>query len=223
MPRVFVWYVRTADVAEAALLERCEALLLAEEREQHRRFVFERHRHEYLVTRALSRGVLAHHLGARPESLAFKRNEFGRPELDPPRALRFNLTNSTELVACAVTHDAGIGVDTEPLARADQILGIADTVFTNAERAGLHARRGVELWTLKEAYMKARGMGMSLPVKKFEVLDWRLRVMPPIEDVPERWKLSTHEVEDHLVSLCVEHCNEDVVIEIRRADLATLL
>jgi 4'-phosphopantetheinyl transferase len=235
--RVGLWYVRTKDVTDVATLDAIRSILTAEERKKHGAYVFERNRHEYLVTRAVERGVLAACLGKAPGDLAFTRTDHGRPELVPRSALRFNLTNTVEMVACAVAMEREVGVDAEPLGRGDDVIAVADTVFTANERAMLHnlalgprRRRAVELWTLKEAYIKARGLGMSLPVDKLEVcyegsLARGLRFFDAIDDDASRWLLATREIGDHLVSVCVERRAEGGPIEIaiERADLAAML
>ena len=187
------------------------------------------------MTRALGRGVLGRALDVDPSSLSFRRNAYGRPELDPPGELRFNLTNTTALVACAVARGREVGVDAEPATRADQILDVAHVVFTRAERQGIAvldaaARnvRALQLWTCKEAYIKARGLGFSLPPTKFE-LDVRehgiqLRFLEDLADEPTRWEITTREIEGHMVALCTERLGAghgEVVI--RRASLADLL
>ncbi len=232
--RVGVWYVRTREVSAAALAA-TRAILTAEEQQRWSRFLFEKNKHEFLVTRALERGVLATCLGKRPAELAFVRNDYGRPALSPAVPLRFNLTNTLELVACAVTSDREVGVDTEPLARADTVIEVAPTVFRDTERAMLdrldlpaRRRRAVELWTLKEAYMKARGMGMSLPVQEFEIHygtndEPELRVHDTITDDPSRWVLTTRQVGDHLVGLCVERRAGELDVAIEHADLDAML
>jgi 4'-phosphopantetheinyl transferase len=238
---VDVWHVRTSAVSAPDLVAICQSLMAEDEATRHGRFVFDRHRHEYLVTRGLVRGVLGRVLERPPASLRFVPNDHGRPLLVDGGDLRFNLTNSVHLVACAVAEGREIGVDTEPLSRADEILGIVDSVFTAAERAALAAlplerrrRRAVELWTLKEAYMKARGLGMSLPVEKFEIVfdetsgrALRLGFHPPIDDVIERWALATFEVEDHLISTCTEKLPSDAgrptTTRLVRVDLGELL
>lgn len=227
MTSVEIAWVAAGSV-DAETLARCLALLDAEERERHDRFVFEKNKVEYLLTRGLERGVLARATGRRPNELAFRRTALGRPELEPPGDLRFNLTNTVHMVAIAVASGREVGVDAEPLARAEQVLGVAESVFTERERASLAAlapearqTRAVTLWTLKEAYIKARGMGFSLPVQEFEVTDDdRLRFEPSIDDDPRRWRLYTRRVADHLVSLCVEGPAEVSVVE---ADLRALL
>ena len=233
---ITVWYALTADVAGLALVRACFAVLTAEEEAKQKAFVFEKNRHEYLVTRALCRGVLATYTGVAPADLVFTRSAYGQPVLDPPGALRFNLTNTVHLVACGISmHGAALGIDAEPLARGDDILGIADSVFTAHERGDLarlplEARRlqAVRLWTLKEAYMKARGMGMSLPPTTFEVGFDEHPHLRHVDDgdLPSRWELTTREVDDHLLATCVERARGSTMpheIVTQHADLAALL
>jgi 4'-phosphopantetheinyl transferase len=224
-----LWFVPTAEVNRPSLVEKCLRLLTPAEAEQHRKFVFEKHRHEYLVTRALARGVLAQYVGKTPGELEFVRNEYGRPELTPP-GIRFNLSNSTKLVVCLVARGREVGVDTEPLDRAERILDVETQFFTPAERRGLAAlpwelrlRRAVALWTLKESYMKARGMGMSIPAKDFELQfeesAIRLILHPPLVD-PTPWEFETRELEGHLVATCIERGGS---VRVLRANLDELL
>lgn len=229
MSGVEIAWTRAAS-ADAKTLAACLDLLDPEERIRHDRFVFDKNKVEYLLTRGLERGVLARATGSQPKALGFRRTPLGRPELEPPPAggLRFNLTNTVHLVAIAVAWGRDIGVDAEPLARADQVLDVAERVFTDRERSSLAAlapevrqARAVTLWTLKEAYIKARGMGFSLPVDQFEVTEEdTLRFAPTIDDDPQRWYLATHRVGDHVVSICVEGHAE---VSVAEADLGALL
>lgn len=231
--QVDVWHVRTDAVRDASTLAACMNVMSTEERAHHARFVFERHRHEYLVTRGLVRGVLSKYTARPPQELLFDRTEYGRPNLQDCGGLQFNVTNTNELVVCAVRYGGEVGVDTEPLRRSDEILGVAETVFTDYERERLNelppplrARRAVELWTLKEAYMKARGLGFSLPVDKFEIVfegSARLRLHPPIVDDSTRWALSTFELEGHFVSHCVESKDSGGVVFRKHAANLSLL
>jgi len=237
VPTVDLWYVRIADL-DPGTLARLERLMTEEERARRDRFVFEKNKVEYLATRALCRTALASYVGRAAEGLVFHRTEHGRPLLEETGDVAFNLTNTVELVACAVARGHEIGVDAEPLHRADQVLKVATRVFTDAERAGLaerplepRRRRAVELWTLKEAYIKAKSAGFSLPVERFEIrfaegeTEWGTRTLafyPPLDDRPERWALATVEVEGHLISTCAERLPgaPDPVVRLRRAELS---
>ncbi|TWB42893.1 4'-phosphopantetheinyl transferase family protein [Nitrospirillum viridazoti] len=142
-----------------------------------RRFVFEANRREYVAAHGLARLWLGRLLGRPPAALAFTPlTPQGKPGLvDAPAGLDFNLSHTDGLVACAVTLDAGarIGVDVE---RRDRRIGaeLATAMFAAEELAWLDARpagRGgpdlVTFWTLKEAYIKALGVGLSLPTDSF--------------------------------------------------------
>ncbi|MEA1652629.1 4'-phosphopantetheinyl transferase superfamily protein [Nitrospirillum sp. BR 11164] len=142
-----------------------------------RRFVFEANRREYVAAHGLARLWLGRLLGRPPAALVFTPlTPQGKPGLvGAPVGLDFNLSHTDGLVACAVTLDAGtrIGVDVE---RGDRRIGaeVATAMFAPEELAWLDARpagRGgpdlVTFWTLKEAYIKALGLGLSLPTDSF--------------------------------------------------------
>ncbi|AIO68902.1 4'-phosphopantetheinyl transferase family protein [Burkholderia oklahomensis] len=173
-----VWYARTAACDTPALRERYRALLSADERERLERFAFDHLKIEYLVTRALCRTVLSAYVDdVSPAQWRFRANAYGRPEIDagdarPP--LRFNLSNARSVVACIVTRTADAGIDVEEIARSNDLDGIAASHFSASERAAFFAlpaeqrrERFFELWTLKEAYIKARGVGLSIDLGQF--------------------------------------------------------
>lgn len=220
---VDLWHVRTDAVAGPELLEACARVMSPAERERQERFVFERDRHVLLVTRALARGVLGEALGRAPSALDFHITEHGQPLLVAGGDVRFNLTNTLHLVVCAVARGHDVGVDAEPLSRARAILDLAETVFTPAERAALgklssrsQERRAVELWTLKEAYMKERGLGMAIPPLSIEV-SFDDRGAPMLAG----FTFTTREIEEHLVSVCARGSALDV--RAQSADLSRLL
>src|SRR6266545_6685710 len=99
LPRseVHLWYVLSNEVTEPSLLEAYQALLAPDESARRARYYFDKHRHEYLLTRALCRGVLSRYAGVAPEAWTFSANRYGRPEIASPPGfpLRFNLTNTT--------------------------------------------------------------------------------------------------------------------------------
>jgi len=227
-----VWWVLTAAVREAGLVARCEAVLEPHEVAAQRSHLFERNRHEYLVTRALCRGVLAQRVGVAPSELRFVRSQYGRPRLEPAGRFEFNLSNTVELVVLAVSDGAEVGVDAEKLSRGEEVLSVASTVFTDGEQARLarasaeqRAVLAVELWTLKEAYMKARGLGFSLPPREFELepgeSGLRVRCEAAVDPEPGRWRFTTLHLEGHAVSVCTRE--EPAPPSFHAADLAQLL
>ncbi len=193
--------VRTADPRDAHpdLLD--SRLLDDAERAQWKRFRFERNRLEYLVAHVLARRMLSQLGGLEPAEWRFEIGEKGRPEIAPRHGseLRFNLSHTDGLVAVAVTRGADVGVDVECHTRPGETVKLASRYFSEAECAGLFAlpeaeQRGrfFDLWTLKESYIKARGLGLHLPLDQF-ALDpsERSRISVAfeggIDDDPDSW------------------------------------
>lgn len=205
----YIAYARPDAILAVHSRDRLLTLLSPEERERHARFHFERDRDIFLVAHALVRRMLSRVIGTAPESLAFQAGEHGRPELVAPdvaRAFRFNLSHTRGLVACAVARAADIGVDVETVERDVEILNVGNHVFSSIEVAGLAALSGdaqrerfFELWTLKEAYIKAIGKGFSAPLRSITFDPTRpdpvpVRFGPEVADDPARWCLRRFDV-----------------------------
>jgi 4'-phosphopantetheinyl transferase len=190
------------DVRDERLLAIYRSLLTPEERLRHERFRFERDQRQYLVARALVRWVLSQHAGVAPEEFVFGTNAWGKPEIRKPDGLplRFNVAHTRGMVACiaALAHD--VGVDVEETTRLTEPLEIARRFFSTAEVEELSAlpahrqrERFFDYWTLKEAYIKGRGMGLSIPLSKFtikldDMSDPTVIVHPDWDD-GARWQL----------------------------------
>ncbi|MEO0420998.1 MAG: 4'-phosphopantetheinyl transferase superfamily protein [Pseudomonadota bacterium] len=156
--------------------------LSGDERERWLRFRFAHDRERYLLARGLLRSVLSRYVPERHESAwRFQLNDHGRPfivdEQQPQGGapLYFNLSHTRGLVVLAVACSQEVGVDVEPLERDGPHLKMADRFFAPSEADALralggapaHRDRFIELWTLKESYIKARGMGLALPLDSF--------------------------------------------------------
>jgi 4'-phosphopantetheinyl transferase len=198
---VHLWYTLTDEIPPALALDEYSGLLSPEERARHARFLNERAQHEYLITRALCRTVLSRYADVPPVDWRFKVNQWGRPEIASPAGghLRFNLSNTRGLVACAVALEGEIGLDAEAVDRGGDLLEIAERFMAAPEAAAIRALlpsdqpfRFFTYWTLKEAYIKARGMGLSIPLDKFWFqLDAdspaRLALAPDMDDTAAGW------------------------------------
>jgi 4'-phosphopantetheinyl transferase len=186
-------------------------LLSADERARLERFRFERDRLLFLVAHALLRITLSRCSDVAPEAWQFGAGSHGRPEIAAPASrMRFSLSHTQGLAACAVVLDRDIGVDVESLSR-ETAVDVAERFFSPREVRELRETpiddrhgRFLEYWTMKEAYVKARGLGLSLPLDRFSVYnsrhgDWRISFEPPLNDDPARWWLwssrvgSTHQ------------------------------
>ena len=219
--RIDLWFTFCGKVADPALLESYRGLLTEQERAQEKRFYFERDRHRYLITRALVRTTLSRYVDVRPQDWSFAPNSYGRPEIrnDNPAAgrLSFNLSHTSQLVVLAVTSDDPVGVDTEDGYTREAPLGVADRFFAPREVADLRAlaperqpERFFQYWTLKESYIKARGMGLSIPLDEFAfhfegVHGERIgfETEASLNDDASQWTYWQFGVrEGHLVALC---------------------
>jgi 4'-phosphopantetheinyl transferase len=201
-----LWIARPGDIRDPELLLGYDALLTLEERKKVSRFRFERDRHTSLVTRALVRTVLSRYADVPPGDWRFVANEYGRPEISEPaegRSLRFNLSHTKGLVVCLVGSGREVGVDVEDRTRDGNLLDIADRFFSPFEVRALRALPPEEqmdrfffYWTLKESYIKARGMGLAISLSAFSFdLDSPgkgIRVLfdPSLGDDPARWQFS---------------------------------
>jgi len=153
--------------------------LSTDERAKAERFYFERDRSHFIVARGLLRVILGRYLKTDPRCLRFRYNFYGKPALAPESELnnyRFNLSHSHGLLLLALVRNREIGVD---LDRLDAELGgqaIAERFFTSSEVANIcslptnqREEAFLKYWTRKEAYVKARGQGLAMPLDKFEV------------------------------------------------------
>ena len=129
-----------------------------------------------LVARALVRSVLSDYTGYDPAAWTFRYNAYGKPSIAQPGGvmLNFNVSHTAGLVMCGVTSAGELGVDVEHLSRACSSLELARRFFAPPEVAFLEQapperQPGIflEFWTLKEAYIKARGLGLAMPLADF--------------------------------------------------------
>ena len=174
---VHVWRIGL-DISDA-VLSRLRDVLADDERQRADRFHFEKDRRHFTTGRGALRTILASYLGLRPEEIRFTYTNYGKPLLSGANeALRFNLSHSHGLALLAVTLGREIGVDLEfirdNLERDGELL--AERFFSPREVAALRSlpaalRREAffHCWTRKEAYIKAHGMGLSLPLDQFDV------------------------------------------------------
>lgn len=167
---VDVWLAFDAQFEDPQTRSEFAALLTPQDTERMRRLHHEARRRQFALTRVMQRQLLSRYAAEIPPAdWQFKVSAEGRPTLAPPfdrTGLHFNLAHTEGLVAMAVCRHALVGVDVEKLGRAP--LAVVDRYFSAAEAGQLRAlppeaqpRRFVQLWTLKEAYLKAVGTGLA--------------------------------------------------------------
>ncbi|MEY4562248.1 MAG: hypothetical protein RLZZ618_1525 [Pseudomonadota bacterium] len=230
--RLHLWHAAVDSQLPDARAARYRALLTPAEAAQHLRFYFDKDQRRYLVTRALVRDVLSRYVPAiAPDAWRFEPNAWGCPKVVndnvAAQQLRFNLSHASTAVVLAVSFGREVGVDIESTQRKAP-LDVADQYFSRDESAQLRALpladqalRFWELWTLKESYIKARGMGLSIPLDQFSFqLDSPGRVTlalaPGLDDRADRWQCWQLRPDDeHLVAVCVERHPEGQAQELQ--------
>jgi 4'-phosphopantetheinyl transferase len=219
--RIDVWLAHYQEISDTALHAEYRALMTDEERAQEVRFYFPDDQRRYLVTRALVRTVLSRYLDIDPADWRFENNKYGRPaiaNLSPQECgLRFNISHTKGLIALGVTQWRELGVDVENVVTRSVSLDIADRFFAPAEVAALaqvppqrQQDRFFEYWTFKESYIKARGMGLSIPLGQFSFhypheRAVRISIDPELGDDANRWSFWQYRpTSAHLLAVCAE-------------------
>lgn len=126
-----------------------------------------------LTADLLSRLLICSRLNMKNKDIRLIQNAYGKPLLEGDSGLHFNNSHSGDWVVCAID-DSPVGIDVEKFADID--FSIAKRFFSEQECLDLYMRQGgarlsyfFDLWTLKESYIKAAGMGLSLPLDSFSI------------------------------------------------------
>jgi 4'-phosphopantetheinyl transferase len=174
---VHLW--RASLHAPGGALAESLALLSGDERTRAARFRSELHRRRYIVGRAVQRRLLARYLAIPPELVVYRLGPHGKPALDAavhPGGIRFNVSNSEDDLLLALALGAEVGVDLEALRPVTERDAIAARFFSAPEqevyRSLPEAQRDAAFyacWTRKEAWIKALGDGLTLPLDRFDV------------------------------------------------------
>ena len=169
---VFVWFSFLDEIQDEVLLSEYQRMLPPDELERYQKFRIDKARKRFLVGRLLLRTVLGGYLETKPELIVFARTRHGRPYLQEQVRkgdLQFSLSYTDGLVAVALHGGTCVGMDVENTDSQINCLDIAQRYFTPDEcrelqelSAPLRKTRFFEMWTLKEAFMKAQGLGLKM-------------------------------------------------------------
>jgi 4'-phosphopantetheinyl transferase len=224
-----IWLSFYQDIVDAHLLSNLRTLLSDAERRQEKRFYFADDRKRYLVTRAMVRTVLSRYAAVAPADWAFWTSAYGRPEIanryERAAGLCFNVSHTHGLIALAVSQHRALGVDVENLLARQMSTGIADRFFSPTEVAELasvpHERRQdrfFEYWTLKESYIKARGMGLSIPLDRFSFhypheRAVRIAIDPELGDDESRWSFwQFRPTSEYVLAVCAQRLDGEAPV-----------
>lgn len=172
--QVHLWSINLNKIEETP--EQLIATLSADELERAERYRFSKDRNTYITARAKLRRLIARYLKTDASSVHFLYNDQGKPYIDSDFPLQFNVSHSQDMILIGFTLEHLIGVDIEHDKRSIEIPQIARSFFSKSETWKLLAlpeqqqqQAFYNCWTKKEAFIKAKGGGLSIPLDKFEV------------------------------------------------------
>jgi 4'-phosphopantetheinyl transferase len=174
---IHVWRVSLAQTESC--LQSLQQTLSTDERTKADRFRFPKDRSQFIVSRGALRAILSRYLNISSHILRFDYNPYGKPSLivtQGGNTLRFNLSHSRGMALIAITKNRDIGVDIEGINPNFSCLEIAEKFFSPLENSVLRSlpehlqpTAFFTCWTRKEAYIKAVGKGLSIPLNQFHV------------------------------------------------------
>jgi 4'-phosphopantetheinyl transferase len=215
---VRVWYSHANALSQdPARVARALGWLLPVERARYDRFRHDADRLMFLAGRVMARTLVSRALGCAPTTRRWREGPHGRPEIDEPGvATHFNLAHSAGLVVCAVAPDREVGVDVEDLRRRPVDRGFVARYCSPDETADVAAQpedawhdRFLTYWTLKEAYLKARGLGVSVSLSSVSFTldsngDARVGFLGALAHFDNRWLFHlTRPTDRHLLAVAV--------------------
>jgi 4'-phosphopantetheinyl transferase len=208
---IHVWHA--ALDREEKVLGRLESRLSQEEKARADRFHFVNDRNRFVAARGLLRELLGKYLHQAPTGLEFSYGEHGKPSLSGGNAssgLCFNLSHSAGLVVYAIAKERNLGIDVEHVRPESAGDDIAERYFSSREVSDLRTlppEARVEgffhCWTRKEAYLKATGMGLQIPLDSFAVSLFPEKPAQFLGGVEPRWHLAAHDPAEGYVAAVV--------------------
>lgn len=203
-----------------ATVDAFDEVLSIDELERARRYRHEGARALFLNARALLREELGARLEVRPHQIELAYNEHGKPFL-PSRSVSFNVSHTDGLIVCAMSEgDLRLGVDVEQVDRRTNLDRVARRSFSQREYEAFCAASDAReaffgFWTLKEAYIKARGVGVSLGLGKFVVeCAGTTADLSGVDDDAHAWTFARYRSGVYRLALAVDRRN----VELKFAD-----
>jgi 4'-phosphopantetheinyl transferase len=216
---VHLWVAFPDEWKDPSLIASALNILDDDETARMERFHFPEHRHLFLVSHLLVRTALSHYSDLPPDAWRFMNDENGKPLIDPamkPVSLSFSLAHTVGMAVVGVTREGDIGVDVEQAGRLIDAAKLSRRFFSPEEAAALENLPPGRLeeqfplyWTLKEAYIKALGLGLSHPLDSFAFRltgesPHRIDFSADAPQDPEKWRFALIEPRrPHVAAVCV--------------------
>ncbi len=188
------------------------------ERARAKTFKFSKDRRLYIASHLFLRQVLSQYTPLSPVLWRFKTNAYGKPFIANSQyiELSFNLSHTEGFIACVIAYQQAVGIDIERSKPLHDINALCDTAFSPLEARDVHSlknyaaqeQRFFTYWTLKEAYIKARGMGLSIPLQHFSFIEtktgkWNVHCAPELRDSGKNWQFSSKRIDEYYLAIAV--------------------
>lgn len=155
-------------------------ILSDDERKRANCFYHRKHQENFIFTRGVLRKIIGDYLKKDPSQIEFSYNKYGKPFIKKNQKIspfNFNLSHSEDIALCIISKDVEAGIDIEKVFPLDQCVSIAKQFFSKQEINALknafpdhQLRLFYQIWTRKEAFVKAIGVGLGCPLKDFDVI-----------------------------------------------------
>jgi 4'-phosphopantetheinyl transferase len=215
------------DVRRSPLnVEILKGYLSEDEKRKSDRLRILKQKQRYIIAHAFLRCLLSHYILENPAILNIIRDKYGKPELkteNDQSKVNFSLSHSDDLVAVAIHRNQKIGIDIEKIMTGKNFLGIAKRFFSTDEFMALDSLNPEEqliafylCWTRKEAYLKATGRGIRLPISNFTVsitpdLPASLLKIDNTQSEVSKWNLIDIEtLPDYKATVAIKGCNPTI-------------
>lgn len=200
-------------------------------------FKFSKDREQYIAAHTFLRETLSQHAALSPDQWQFNTNRYGKPFITNTgyKHLHFNLSRTPDLIACAISYDNPIGVDVEKVKAIHDMDTLCHYALSASEASDILSindtqekeHRFFTYWTLKEAYIKAKGMGLSIPLQSFsfthnQKLGWQLHLQTNDgSTLPEAsWQFITRNMKTHHLAVGIQQKNRTPVHCVFHTDFA---
>lgn len=216
---IHVWHVKCSSIPSSNLDDNYGALITKDELARNARYRFKKDRDTNIVSRILIRSILSRYLDVQALDLRFDVDSHGKPWVSVPSTqLNFNLSHSHDYVVLVVALSRKVGIDIEYTSHKRDVINIARNYFSSFEVEELsrlpsdeQINRFYDYWTLKEAYLKARGEGLTIPLDQFgfKVNDYNqvdITFTHQFSDKAKDWEFCLFRPDnDYRMALAVQH------------------
>lgn len=225
-----IWYAPIDRLKEVVARTSTMNLLSEKEKVRYMRFKFDKDRKAFLTSRYLVRTLLSKYIcDIAPEEFIFIENQYGKPDLIEKQRkskVYFNISHTKELIVLAFSANPDLGIDAEYTERKMNYLKFAEHTFSSIELECLKDLSAEErkekffcYWTLKESFIKAKGMGLSLPLDQFsfqfEAGDIVVHFDKRLNECPKNWKFRLlNNFRQHQLAFAIKSQSEILIKEI---------